>query len=353
MTTNDEKRQEMRPRRASRFWLLAPFTLLALVAVAWSVGWFVIRDQIETRIDRALAREASLGRSWDCAGRNIAGFPFRIEINCASLTFESADGMNLSLGSSRALAQIYQPRHLIVEVSGPMRGGDGRAVVEGDWSSLRGSVKELGLGTEQVSLVALEPRMTVTGVAPLPMEGASDRVDLYARPSPDAAGDRGSVDIVVRAVNATAPMLDAMIGDGEPAQVELQARATNIRGLRGGAPEDIAENWRRDGGAIELALLDIARGTARIQLTGELTLDEERRLAGQIKPQASGIEPIIQRVVGPEQGQNVAMMLQALSGPAAEGSPSNMRSLPPLDFRDGRIYVGPFPIPQLRLPPLF
>ncbi len=353
MTTSNEQREEMPSRRTSRFWLLAPFTLLALLVVAWSVGWFLIRDQVETRIDRVLAREASLGRNWDCAGRDIAGFPFRIEINCASLTFEGSDGMNLSLGSSRALAQVYQPRHLIVEVSGPMRGGDGRAVVEGDWSSMRASVRELGLGTEQVSLVALDPRVTVTGIGPSPVEGASDRVDLYARPSPNAAGEQRSVDIVLRAVNATAPMLDAMIGDGEPAQVELQARATNIRGLRGGAPEAMAENWRLDGGAIELALLDIVRGDARIQLTGELTIDEERRLTGQIQPQAAGIEPIIQRVVGPEQGQNVAMMLQALSSPAAEGSPSNMRSLPPLDFRDGRVYVGPFPIPQVSLPPLF
>ena len=353
MTTNNETREEKKPRRTSRFWLLAPFTLLMLVVVAWSIGWFVIRDQVETRIDRALAREASLGRSWECAEREIAGFPFRIEISCASLTFESADGMNLSLGSSRALAQIYQPRHLIVEVSGPMRGGDGRASVAGDWSSLRASVKELGRGTEQVSLVALEPRVTVSGVGPVPMEGASDRVDLYARPSPTEAGEPRSVDIVVRAVNATAPMLDALIGDGEPAQVELQARAKNIRGLRGGAPEDVVESWRRDGGSIELALLDIARGAARIQLTGELTLDEELRLSGKITPQAAGIEPIIQRVVGPEQGQNVAMMLEALSGPAAEGSPSNMRSLPPLEFRDGRVFVGLFPIPQLRLPPLF
>jgi hypothetical protein len=357
MTTGEEngeqKHDETRPRRASRFWLLAPFTLLAIVVVAWSAGWFLIRDRVATEIDRALAREASLGRNWDCAGRDIAGFPFRIEINCASLSFASTDGMNLSLGSSRALAQVYQPRHLIVEVSGPMRGGDGTAIVDGDWSSLRGSVKELGRGTEQVSLIVLDPQVTVTGIGTVPVESASERVEIFARPSPNPSGGQRSVDLVVRAVNATAPMLDRLIGDAAPAQLELQARATNIRGLRGRAPEEIAENWRRDGGAIELALLDIAKGTARVQISGEFSLDDQRRLKGQLNPQAAGIEELVRRLVGPGQGQNVATMLQALSGPAREGSPANMRSLPQVDFRDGRVFVGPFPIPQLRLPPIF
>ena len=361
MTTGGEKREDERgirheaaqTRRAGRFWLIAPFALVALVVVAWSAAWFLIRDRVETEIDRALAREAALGRDWDCAGRNIVGFPFRIEINCASLRLSGADGMNFSLGSSRALAQVYQPRHLIVEVSGPMRGGDGRAFVDGDWSSLRASVKELGRGTEQVSMIAIEPRVTVTGVAPAPIESASDRVEIHARPSPDASGGFRSVDLVVRAVNATAPALDGLIGNRAPAQFELQARATNIRGLGGRAPEELAERWRREGGAIELALLDIAKGTARVRITGEFTLDEQRRLTGRIKPEAAGIEEIVRQVAGPEQAQNVAMMLQAMSGQAAEGSPSNMRSLPQVDLRDGRIFVGPFPIPQLRLPPIF
>lgn len=357
MTTGEENREEKhggkRSRRASRFWLLAPFTLLAIVIVAWSAGWFLIRDRVASEIDRALAREASLGRNWNCAGRDIAGFPFRIEISCASLTFAGADGMNLSLGSSRALAQVYQPRHLIVEVSGPMRGGDGRTVVNGDWSSLRASVKGLGRGTEQVSLIALDPRLTVSGIGPAPIESASDRVEIFARPTPNPSGGRRSVDLVVRAVNATTPMLDGIVGDSSPTQFELQARATNIRGLRGRGPDEVAENWRRDGGAIELALLDIARGAARVQVTGEFSLDDQRRLTGQLNPQAAGIEEIVRRVVGPEQGQNVAMMLQALSGPAKEGSPANMRSLPQVDFRDGRVFVGPFPVPRLRLPPVF
>jgi hypothetical protein len=346
--------QEKPRGRASRFWLFAPFVLFALVVVAWSVGWFYVQDRVEREMDRAVAREANSGRHWDCVDRRVAGFPFRVEVRCAALTFRSDDGMSLSLGASQATAQVYQPRHLIVEMSGPLTGSDGRIDVAGDWSSLRASVRNLGLGTEQVSAVALEPRVTVDGAADIPpLEAASERVEIHARPSPGDGAAGQAVDLVVRAVNATAPLLDELTGDPSPAQVELQARATNIPVIRGRAPGQIAASWRQEGGVIEIALLDIVKGETRLQMTGELGLDEENRPVGSITPRAAGVERLVERAVGPEQSQNVVMMIEALSTPAPEGSPAGLRTLPQLDLRQGRIYVGPFPIPRVEVPPLF
>jgi hypothetical protein len=343
--------QEKPSGRASRFWLFTPFVLLALVIVAWSVGWFFVQDRVAREMDRAVAREANSGRHWDCVDRRISGFPFRVEVRCSALTFRSDDGMKLSLGASHATAQVYQPRHLIVEMSGPMTGSDGRVDIAGDWTSLRASVRNLGLGTEQVSAVAIEPRVTVNGAAELPpLEAASERVEIHARPSPAAPQ---AVDLVVRAVGATAPVLDELTGEASPAQVELQARVTNIPSVRGRAPGQIAETWRQEGGAIEISLLDIVKGETRLQMTGELALDEERRPVGSITPRAAGVERLVERAVGPEQSQNVVMMLEALSTPAPEGAPAGLRTLPQLDLREGRVYVGPFPIPRVEVPPLF
>ena len=66
--------------RQSRFWLFAPFALLALVAVGWSVAWFVIRQRTAEGLDLWLAHEAAAGRAWTCADRAVGGYPFRIEI---------------------------------------------------------------------------------------------------------------------------------------------------------------------------------------------------------------------------------------------------------------------------------
>ena len=37
--------------RRSRFWLYTPFVLLLLLAIAWSIAWFVIRSRTTEALD--------------------------------------------------------------------------------------------------------------------------------------------------------------------------------------------------------------------------------------------------------------------------------------------------------------
>ncbi|MCC5978563.1 MAG: DUF2125 domain-containing protein [Salinarimonas sp.] len=342
-------------RRGGRFWLFAPYVLLVTVIVVWSVGWFFVRDRVDSEIEIRLAREADLGRNWDCADRRVGGFPFRIDISCASLIFTRADGATFSLGPTRALAQVYQPRHVIVEAAGPFRGTDGIASFEGDWESLRMSVRELGRGTEQFALDLRAPEISVQGMAPAPVEASAERFELYLRPAPDLAAAEGAVDMVMRATDARAPALDRLVGDDRPAQVEIGARTTNLRNLRTGAPRQMAQSWRDAGGTMTLDMIDIRKGDAHVQIAGELRLDDALRPQGRIEPSAAGIEDLVGRLLGGGgQQANAMMMLDALA-PREEATtgPEGLRRFPALDLRDGRVFMGPIPIPQVRLQPVF
>ena len=73
-------------RRRGRAGLFLPYILLAIVVVAWSGGWFWIRGRAEREMDAWMAREAAAGRTWTCQDRSVTGYPFRIELRCASLT---------------------------------------------------------------------------------------------------------------------------------------------------------------------------------------------------------------------------------------------------------------------------
>lgn len=353
-------------RRGSRFWLFAPFGLFALVVVGWSAAWFLISDRVASELDAVVARERDLGRDWDCAERSISGFPFRIEIGCASLVFTRGDGASFALGRSRATAQVYQPRHVIFEIAGPMRGGDGSTLVEGDWELLQGSVRGLGRGDEQVSAYAVSPRLRA--VAPrfaalggAPVEASADRLEIHARPSPGLAPERGALDIVLRAGQAASQALDGLTGDRAPADVEIQARATYLRGLPSGEPRDMAAIWRDRGGRLDLALFDVAKGNARIQLRGDLALDALLRLEGRIEPSAAGIDDLTGRLFGVERrdAASGAMALLDVIAPraaaAAGAGPADqtLRAFPPLLLRDGRVFIGPLPLPQVRLQPVF
>lgn len=341
-------------RRGSRFWLFAPYVLLVAVVVVWSAGWFFVRERVDGEIETRLAREAELGRNWNCADRQIGGYPFRIDISCASLIFTRADGTTFSLGPTRAVAQVYQPRHVIVEAAGPFRGTDGIASFEGDWESLRLSVRELGRGTEQFALDVRAPELSAQGIGPTPLNASAERFELYLRPSPDVAPGAGAVDIIMRATDARAPALDRLVGDDRPAQVEIGARATHLSNLRSGAPRQMAANWRDAGGTLTLDVIDIRKGDAHIQIAGELGLDEALRPQGRIEPAAADIEGLLSRIFGGGQQQsNAMMMLDALAprNEATSGS-EGLRRFPALDLRNGRVFMGPIPIPQVRLQPI-
>jgi hypothetical protein len=347
-------------RRGSRFWLFAPFVLLGLVVVAWSAAWFLIRDRIARELDDALGAQAALGRSWTCEDRRIAGFPFRIEIGCAALRLRAeAEGLTLDLGPARAVAQVYQPRHVIVSAGGPFLLETPEGAVTGDWDLMEASIRNLGRGTEQLAVVIDAPRATVDAAAlPTTIDARADRVELYARPSPGSTIRDGALDLVVRADALRLPALDAAVAGAAPADVEAQLRATGLVALAAGRgdPERAARAWREVGGRLDIQLIAVETEDAALEIAGELGLDDLYRPEGRIEASGRGLGPIAQDILGGRGGFVGDAIVAALGGPApqAEGDadPDALRPLPPVRLEGGRVFVGPFPVPQVTLEPV-
>jgi len=117
------------PRPRGRFWLYAPFAALALLACLWSIAWMVIRDRTTAALDAWLEAEAAAGRRWTCADRTVAGFPFRLEIGCGSVSLDRPEG-SAKLGRLVVVAQVYEPGHFVAEATGPLQARIGRFVRE-------------------------------------------------------------------------------------------------------------------------------------------------------------------------------------------------------------------------------
>src|SRR5579864_9230217 len=102
-------------RRRSRWPLFLLPILLLIAAAAWSAFWFYAVLQAEVKADAWRAQEAKAGRSYDCAKRSVAGFPFRVEVRCegarVTLTAQTAGAVTapvtVNLGQILAVAQIY------------------------------------------------------------------------------------------------------------------------------------------------------------------------------------------------------------------------------------------------------
>lgn len=343
------------PRRASRIRLYAPFILLALVAVAWSVAWVVIRGRVSAGLDDWLAAEASAGRRWTCADRRLAGYPFRVEVSCSSLTLERAD-LSAKLGRVLAVAQVYNPGHVIVEAQGPLRAELDRSTFDAQWKLLQTSFNTRSGTFQRAAIVfdMLNVRAAPAGSGPVDL--AAKRLELHLRPDPE---DATVIDAALDATGAVVPDLDAWIGGTEPADVSAIVKVTQTKDLPARPLAAELDRWRQAGGQIALTGFTLAKGPRRVEASGTLRLDDAHRPAGRLESSSARIEGLLGRFIGEKSGL-ASNLLGALLGPAPKPQPAPtdpnapaLRPVPPLRLQDGRLFVGPLPVPGVRVPPLY
>jgi hypothetical protein len=340
-------------KRYSRFWLYTPFILLLLVAIAWSVAWFLIRNRAAETLDAWLAAEARGGRQWACADRTIAGYPFRIEIVCDTLELKQG-AVTASFGRTEAIAQVYQPRLVIAEMAGPLRVSDGQVTVQGQWDLLQASIHASQTGLRRLSLAATAPKFTVTGLLPQEIATSGQHLELHMRPNPSRASEN-AYDAALAVRQASLPMLDALIGGTELTDLNADVTATQTAGFRGRPLAEELERWRNAGGTLDILMLSVAKGPRRLEAKGQLNLDEEHRPAGQLSLSAAGLDGLIGNITGSRAG---GALLGALLGqnPRAQGKNNGqpqLAQLPPLTLDNGFLAMGPFVIPNVRLQPLY
>src|SRR5450631_2849079 len=158
------------PRRRS-LWRLFIMPILLLVAAAgWSAFWFFAASEVDAKADAWRAQEAKSGRVYDCAGRSVAGFPFRLEIRCdgasVSLRSQTAEQaavaqppITAQLGEILVVAQVYDPKLVIAEFTAPATISDsgGQPSMAVNWSKARASVVGLPAVPQRASIVFDDP----------------------------------------------------------------------------------------------------------------------------------------------------------------------------------------------------
>ena len=348
----------------SRRGLFLPYILLLTLALLWTAGWFYVRGRAASEIDGWIAREAKAGRTWTCADRSITGYPFRIELRCGSVSFARADG-RFRLGPLTAVAQVYQPRHVLMLAEGPFHVEQGDLVGDATWTMLEGSFHGASDGFVRASLVVDAPAVTVAGATPDPVAVSARHLELHARPTPGRFDSDGAVDLSLRLSQALAPMADALIGNADPADLTLDATVNRATVLGTGTVARELERWRQADGSLDIAGLSLAKGERRLQAKGSLGIDQDHRVEGQLDLRAAGVEALVASIVGQRFGADRGALVGNLVGgllglrrrpegePGHAGGDAALKPLPPLRLADGRLMFGPIAIPNVRLQPLY
>lgn len=354
-----------------RRWLIAlPAAALLLAAAGWSVAWFYAAGRASSEIDAWIAREAQEGRNWSCANRELGGFPFRFELICAdpAVSFAGAGQWSARMGRAHAVAQVWNPSHIIAEFQGPARLSEatsGREVIA-NWSLLQVSGVGQDGRPERLSIAANDYSLAEGGTTLF----SARHAELHVRHHPGeaagtldiAAGFKGAAGMAsgapVRASMSNAPgtkpaVTPAAAPAASTVDAEFEATVTGVPPFRSMPPEQRLALWQQAGGRVKLLQAEISGGGGALSASGDLGLDALRRPDGKldlslVKAQqlftalaSAGLMPDFMANLAP------AMMMAGL--------PTNVdgakASAFPFVFRDGRVALGILPLGKIG--PLF
>jgi hypothetical protein len=363
-------------RRRRRWPLFLPFALVVLLGAIWTAFWFYAAARADTEIAAWRERERQAGRQQQCASQSIGGFPFRLEVRCGDALFElkGAPTLQLKLPVVLAAAQVYDPRLVISEFSGPLQIAEPErgpvAVV--NWKLGRASVRGLPGRIERASLVLDAPTVRDPARGDEGTVLKAQRLEVHGREAEGSAPGNPLIETVVRLSGAVADRLHPLAA--KPIDADVDAV---LRGLDDISPKPWPRRfreWQARDGQIEITKARvqqedvIAVGAGRLKLTARGTLDgsievtvvgvekllkmfdiERIMSEGQVGATLSALDRIIPGLGGLAR-QNAAPGLVAALGQRTllEGKPAVAF---PVRFTDGAVFLGPFPVGKV--PPLF
>ncbi len=342
-----------------RPWLVAlPAGLLTLLCVGWSVAWYYAAGRASSEIDAWIAREAQEGRDWNCASREIGGFPFRFELVCAepTVSFTGAGQWTARLGRAHAVAQVWNPNHIIAEFQSPAtltETASGRELTA-NWKLLQVS----GIGNdgklERVSVAADDYALAEGGTRLF----SASRAELHVRHRAGEAA--GTLDVALGVNGATGMGLNAAAAPastGGAAQAapaaavdaELEATVTGVPPFRSMPPEERLALWQQAGGRVNLLQARITGGGGALNASGDLGLDALRRPDGKldvtvVKAQALFTAMAAARLL-PDFAANLAPAMMMAGLPTTVDG-ANAAAFP-FSFRDGRVSLGVLPLGKI------
>jgi hypothetical protein len=362
--------------RRRRWPLFLPFVLVVLLAAGWTGFWFYAAARAETEIASFRERERQAGRLQDCASQAIEGYPFRIEVRCGGATFElkGTPTLELKLPFVLAAVQVYDPKLLISEFTGPLdiaEPGRPPAYVV-NWSLGQASVRGLPAQVERASLALDAPSVRDTGVAGNEPVFRARHLELHGREAAGSTPDNPLIETVLRVDAAVADKLHPLAA--KPIDAEV---ATVLRGVTDISPKPWPvrfKEWQARDGQIEIVkarlqqedVIAVGAGTLKLTPRGGLDgnlqvtvvgiekvlkmFDIERFMSeGQIGATISALDRLIPGLGGIAR-QNAAPGLVAALGQRTvlEGKPAVAF---PVRFADGVAFLGPFQVGVV--PPLF
>jgi len=337
-------------KRPSRVGLYAPFIAVAVALAAWTGWWFYLTRQI----DKGLEAQAVVLRQdgWDVrwADKQVVGWPFRANVKLTHVTLATPSGHAIAAPELNAEANAYQPtKWVIVAPEGLTltRAGKGKVAVNGD--AIRMSASGIDQRWPNLSLELVNPIFTVHPEGePFPIARAA-RIEFYSRPHLEGSTTPSEdIDVMFRLVDGQGRADGPVEGFAQDGKLTTQLEATIGRAdlLKGGDAAGVFSLWTQGGGTFRNVRGDLQAGDSRATLSSDmLRAGPDGRLTGEVALQSQKPLPALSGLLETRQGpvNRIGAAGAAAAAGAADAAGREDMALT-LTFRDGRTWLGPFPL---------
>ncbi len=259
-------------------WLVAPWVLFALIAIAWIIYWNVVAGTAEARVRAWAAEQTEQGGQASIERIVRRGFPVLLRLELHGVAYAPArGGWRVDTDRADLHVQMLNPQHVILEAEAPIalsRASGAVTNISADAliASLRTSGRALAVaGVEADNLVLDDP--AEDGVL------RARKMVLNVRPDARAAG---KYQVAFDAQDLTLPRpVRSFEAFGLDVPL-LRAAVVVSQGaaLMDAAPHDPLGPWREAGGRVRIEGLEFRWGPLTTLGRGEGGLDEQRRLQG-------------------------------------------------------------------------
>jgi hypothetical protein len=325
-------------RKPNRWGLYAPFIALGVAIAAWSGFWIYAKGQVQTRLDAAAAAANQAGYAVSWKGREVGGYPFRLDVALTDFQVREPGGWALAAPRLDAEANAYSPTHWLIAAPQGLtfvRPLGGPVAVSG--KLIRASLSHFDAKPPSFSFegvdLAFQP---AAGAQPFALTKAA-RVEVHLRAGPD---DEGGVFARVDGGQARLSGLFARIADGKPVSAVWNSTLSKMSAFSGRDWPGAVRHWRDAGGRMNVRGGGITAGDALLNVaSGQLSAGSDGRLSGvlnlSLRQAPRGLAALADTgVVAPESAQAATVVAEARQGPGDTAQAA-------VTFQAGRTIFGP------------
>lgn len=307
-------------------------SVVVTLIVLWSAAWLVLAGLVKQNVASLALADGVLAPRVSCETLNVSGYPFRFDADCVKARIVSGD-LVVDVPGIRASIRVYAPTHVLASALGPLQLTDNFTGTRNgvNWSTLEASVRLDNWRIARASISGKDVVWsdTLFGDATI---AQSPLVELHLFDIPeqhDAERKLASLAAYARAQTVAWPGLTLSDTNAE-VQLELSGLPDDVRYW--GDPL-LLPSIQQAGGRLNVVSIHATDGDSTLDATGELGIDEQALLAGQIAITSTGVADRI----GPMIEEPWRTLV--LGTPGADGTHTNQ-----LTFKAGAVFSGLVPI---------